>query len=95
MSTATENQQPASSSSPLRRFVARCPVAAFLVMLYTVTWIIFLPVVLQGRGLLALPIDLSEGRRGRAGQGKEPLMSAASTANWIRAVCWPCPSTAC
>ena len=30
-------------------------------MLYAVTWIIFLPVVLQGRGLLVLPIDLSEG----------------------------------
>jgi CAAX protease family protein len=61
VSTATENQQPASSFSSLRRFVARCPVAAFLVMLYTVTWIIFLPVVLQGRGLLAQPIGISEG----------------------------------
>ena len=30
-------------------------------MLYPITWIIFLPVVLQGRGLLSLPIDLSEG----------------------------------
>jgi membrane protease YdiL (CAAX protease family) len=61
VSTATENPQPASSSSSLRRFVARCPVAAFLVMLYSVTWIIFLPVVLQGRGLLVLPIGISEG----------------------------------
>jgi hypothetical protein len=43
VSTATENPQPASSSSSLRRFVARCPVAAFLVMLYTVTWIISCP----------------------------------------------------
>ena len=61
MSTTTENHQPADSSSSLRRLVARHPVAAFLFMLYTITWIIFLPVVLQGRGLLALPIDLSEG----------------------------------
>jgi hypothetical protein len=41
--------------------VARRPVTAFLFMLYPITWIIFLPVVLQGRGLLALPADLSEG----------------------------------
>jgi|SRR3712207_5151997 hypothetical protein len=50
-----------NSSSSLKDVVARRPVAAFLVMLYATTWIIFLPVVLQGRGLLALPIDLSEG----------------------------------
>ena len=61
MSTATEYQQPASSSSSLRRFLSRCPVAAIMVMPFTVTWIIFLPVVLQGRGLLALPIGISEG----------------------------------
>ena len=61
MSAATQNQQAPNSSSPLREMVAHHPVAAFLVMLYTITWIIFLPVVLQGRGLLALPIDLSEG----------------------------------
>jgi len=30
-------------------------------MLYAITWTVFLPTVLQGRGLLALPIDLSEG----------------------------------
>jgi membrane protease YdiL (CAAX protease family) len=30
-------------------------------MLYAVAWGIFLPVVLQARGLLALPIDLTEG----------------------------------
>jgi uncharacterized protein len=59
MSIATENQQPAPSS--LVRLVARRPVAAFLVMLYAITWSVFLPVVLQARGLLALPIDLSEG----------------------------------
>ncbi len=41
--------------------VARHPVASFLVMLYAITWTVFLPVVLQARGLLALPIDLSEG----------------------------------
>ena len=60
MSTVTENGQP-SSHSTLRRLVARRPVTSFLVMLYTTTWTVFLPVVLQARGLLALPIDLSEG----------------------------------
>jgi membrane protease YdiL (CAAX protease family) len=40
---------------------ARHPVASFLVMLYAITWTVFLPVVLQARGLLALPIDLSQG----------------------------------
>jgi len=60
MSTTTENHQPAAYSA-LGRLVARHPVAAFLFMVYAITWIIFLPVVLQGRGLLALPIDLSEG----------------------------------
>jgi uncharacterized protein len=49
-----------SFSLSLKDVVARHAVAAFLVMLYIITWIIFLPVVLQGRGLLALPIDLSE-----------------------------------
>ena len=50
-----------SFSSSLKDVLARHPVAAFLVMLYAITWIVFLPVVLQGRGLLVLPIDLSEG----------------------------------
>jgi membrane protease YdiL (CAAX protease family) len=60
MPTATENRQPASLSPP-KRLVVRHPVAAFLVMLYAIAWSVFLPVVLQARGLLALPVDLSEG----------------------------------
>jgi membrane protease YdiL (CAAX protease family) len=60
MSTATQNRRPASTSS-LGRLVARRPVAAFLLMVYAITWAVFLPVVLQARGLLALPIDLTEG----------------------------------
>src|SRR5918997_1274846 len=60
MSTITNNEQPPDSST-LERVVARRPVATFLVMVYAITWVIFLPVVLQGRGLLALPVDLSEG----------------------------------
>ena len=35
--------------------------AAFLVMLYAIAWSVSLPVVLRVRGLLALPVDLSEG----------------------------------
>ena len=60
MPTATENRQP-TPLSPLKRLVVRHPLAAFLVMLYAIAWTVFLPVVLQARGLLALPVDLSEG----------------------------------
>ena len=60
MPTATENRQPAPLSW-LKRLVVRHPVAAFLVMLYAIAWGVFLPVVLQARGLLVLPVDLSEG----------------------------------
>ena len=41
--------------------MARRPVAAFLVMVYVIVWSVFLPATLQDRGLLALPVDLSEG----------------------------------
>ena len=61
MSTATENQQGPNSSSSLEGMVARHPVVAFLVMVYAIAWTVLLPVVFQGWGLLALPIDLSEG----------------------------------
>src|SRR3712207_1047196 len=61
MSTIADNQQPANSSRSLKGVVARHPVTTFLVMVYAITWIVFLPVVLQERGLLALPVDLSEG----------------------------------
>ena len=60
MPAATENRQP-TLLSPLKRLIVRHPVAAFLVMLYAIAWTVFLPVVLQARGLLALPVDLSEG----------------------------------
>ena len=60
MPKATENRQP-SPRSPLVRLAARQPVASFLVMLYATTWTVFLPLFLQARGLLALPVDLSEG----------------------------------
>jgi membrane protease YdiL (CAAX protease family) len=36
-------------------------VAAFLLMVYAVAWAAFLPAILQARGLLALPVDLTEG----------------------------------
>jgi membrane protease YdiL (CAAX protease family) len=60
MPTITENHR-STARSGLRRLVDRHPVAAFLIMLYAITWTVFLPIVLQGRGLLALPIDLTEG----------------------------------
>jgi CAAX protease family protein len=61
MSTANMMEQPANSSPSLRSLVARYPMGAFLGMVYAVTWTAFLPAILQARGLLALPIDLSEG----------------------------------
>ena len=60
MSTATRDRRPASPSR-LGRLVARRPVTAFLVMVYVIVWSLFLPTILQDRGLLALPVDLSEG----------------------------------
>ena len=60
MSTATQNRRPAGTSS-LGRLGTRRPVATFLLMVYAITWAAFVPVVLQAWGLLALPIDLTEG----------------------------------
>ncbi len=60
MSTISNNKRTPGSST-LKKAVSRRPVAAFLIMVYAITWIIFLPVVLQERGLLALPVDLSAG----------------------------------
>jgi CAAX protease family protein len=60
VSTTTENHESAPRST-LRSLLVHHPIAAYLFMLYAITWTVFLPVVLQGRGLLALPIDLSEG----------------------------------
>ena len=56
----TEDGQSAARTR-LLRLLGRHPVAAFLAMLYAVAWSVFLPAVLQARGLLALPIDLTEG----------------------------------
>ena len=59
MSTATENQQPANSSSSLRRLVARYPVAAFLVMAFGFSWSAMLPLLLSQSGPFGvLPIEL-------------------------------------
>jgi len=60
MPKTTENRQAAPPSS-LERLVARHPLAVFLIMLYAIAWGVFLPVGLQTRGLLALPIELTEG----------------------------------
>ena len=58
MSTATENHQPANSSSSLRRLVARHPVTAFLLMAFVFSWTIMLPLLLSESGLGVLPIEL-------------------------------------
>ena len=59
MSTAaTNNQQPANSSS-LRRVVARHPVAAFLIMAFVFGWGGMLPLLLSENGpVTVLPIEL-------------------------------------
>src|SRR3712207_6003147 len=49
MYTATEGHQP-TSSSKLRRLVARHPVAAFLVMAFGFAWISMLPLLLSESG---------------------------------------------
>jgi membrane protease YdiL (CAAX protease family) len=60
MSTATENQQPAnSSSSSLRGVVARHPVAAFLIMAFVFGWGGMLPLLLSENGpVTVVPIEL-------------------------------------
>ncbi len=60
MSVPTANRRTVPARSIIG-LVAHHPVAAFLVMVYAIAWPVFLPVILQGRGLLALPIDFSEG----------------------------------
>jgi membrane protease YdiL (CAAX protease family) len=58
MSTATENHQPANSSSSLRRLVARHPVVAFLIMAFVFSWTIMLPLLLSQSGFGVLPFAL-------------------------------------
>lgn len=59
MSTATENQQPAGSSS-LKGVLVRHPAAAFLVIAYGFAWTSLLPALLseQGFGLLAIGVSV-------------------------------------
>jgi membrane protease YdiL (CAAX protease family) len=58
MTTATENQQRASSSSRLRRLVARHPATAFLVMAFGFGWTGLIPILLAENGFGVLPIEL-------------------------------------
>lgn len=58
ISTATEKQKPANSSS-LKGVVARHPVAAFLIMAYGLAWTSLLPALLSEQGFGLLPINVS------------------------------------
>ena len=59
MSTATQNQQAPNSSSPIRRLVARHPVAAFLVMAFVIGRGGMLPLLLSENGpVTVVPIEL-------------------------------------
>jgi membrane protease YdiL (CAAX protease family) len=59
MSTATANQQAPNSSSPIRRLVARHPVAAFLVMAFVIGWGGMLPLLFSENGpVTVVPIEL-------------------------------------
>ncbi len=60
MSVPTANRRTVPARSVIG-LVAHHPVAAFLIMVYAIAWPVLLPVILQGRGLLALPTDFSEG----------------------------------
>src|SRR5918992_4848831 len=58
---ATENQQPAnssSSSSSLRGVVARYPATAFLVMVFGFGWTSLVPILLSENGFGVVPIEL-------------------------------------
>jgi uncharacterized protein len=57
MTTAIENQQPASPSV-LRRLVADHPATAFLVMVFGFGWSGLIPILLAENGFGALPIEL-------------------------------------
>jgi membrane protease YdiL (CAAX protease family) len=53
----TATRAPAQGSS-LRRAIARHPVAAFLIMVYTIAWTLFLPSFLGTDGIGVLPVAL-------------------------------------
>lgn len=48
----------ARPTSSLKRSIASHPVAAFLVILYPLSWILFLPAVLGKSGLGVIPVDI-------------------------------------
>jgi uncharacterized protein len=59
MSTTTENQQPANSSSSLRGVVTRHPVTAFLIMAFVFGWGGMIPLLLSENGpVTVVPIEL-------------------------------------
>ena len=58
MSMATENHQTPSSSSRLRRLIARHPATAFLVMAFGFGWTSLIPILLSENGFGVLPIEL-------------------------------------
>ena len=47
-----------SAASRLRGWIATHPVAGFLVILYPITWILFLPAVLGKSGFGVIPVDI-------------------------------------
>jgi CAAX protease family protein len=51
-------QEPSSASVSMKNWIAGHPVAAFLLLLYPVSWILFLPALLGKSGLGAIPIDI-------------------------------------
>ena len=59
MATLTTTQ--AASASALKRFIIRHPVAAFLGMVYGITWLLFLPSMLSENGLGVLPVAIPVG----------------------------------
>ena len=48
------------SASSLKRFIIRHPVAAFLGLVYGLTWLLFLPSNLSENGIGVLPFEIAD-----------------------------------
>ncbi len=56
---AIATTHPASASS-LKRFIIRHPVAAFLDLVYGLTWFLFVPSFLSQNGIGVLPFEIAD-----------------------------------
>ena len=59
MAALTQTTEPVLTSS-LKRFIIRHPVAAFLGLVYGLTWLLFLPSILSENGIGVLPFEIAD-----------------------------------